>query len=112
MTIIYGSLTRAKRTLRMRHSTIMKHIDDKVLALDNTLALSFTPLTPSQVSAFIKAPKKRVDTRVEVLIYSLDGHQLFSYPSITQAAPHVGMAVAGLKTDIYVGRNLRGKTYT
>jgi len=90
----------------------MNHLDNKVLAKNNTVALSTSPLTPTDVSTFILGPKKRVDTRVEVLIYSLDGKQLDSYESIAKAASHVGMSVGGLTTDIYVGRNLRGKIYT
>jgi len=90
----------------------MNHLDNKVLAQNNTVALSTTPLTLADISTFTQGAKKRVDTRVEVLIYSLDGKQLYSYESIVKAAPHVGMSAGGLNTDIYVGRNLRGKIYT
>lgn len=96
----------------MRHSTIMSHINNKVLALNNSVALSFIPLSPAQVAGFTKAANKRVDTRIEVLIYNLDGKQIYSYPSISKAAANLGMTIKGLNTDIYVGRNLQGKVYT
>jgi len=82
----------------MRHSTLFGHANDKVLAKDNTLAISFTPLTAVQVLSYAKVDlsKVRVNTRNEVQIFDANGTLLESVFSISVAAPMLGVSASHL----------------
>jgi hypothetical protein len=111
--LVYGSTTRAKSQLRMRHSTLMNHIQNKILAVNNTLALSFTPLTPTQIMEFISVDlsKVRIATRSEVHIYNTKGEFITSFSSTTKAAPSLGVSRQLLNRHLTDKLDLQGRSF-
>ena len=103
----------------------MGHINNKTLAFNNTIALSFGPLTPLEVAAYQKLdlPQHVLDMRAgpiryEVHLFLANGNPLvidgktIVLRSIRSAAPLLGCSPSHLDQTLSDTLNLKGKSYT
>lgn len=123
LSVIYGSIGRAKAQLHMRWSTLMGHINNQTLALGDTIAISTRPLSALEIQAYKPANltplqhSRRNPVRNEILLYDTTGAPLLEngvqvkFPSIIGAAPHLGYSAALLQRHAKVELNLRGKRF-
>lgn len=97
----------------MRHSTVLNHANNKVLAKGNAIAISFTPLTSSQVLSYTPVDLSivRINTRNEVQIFSANGVLIDSVSSISVAAPLLNVSPSHLDKTLKLELNLMGRSY-